>query len=69
MTINGNKIKNNFDKDEKIVRNFSGIFPNDLKLQNNEFNINGNKSIKKLNLNDINNKILTSRSMSSQNFI
>jgi len=32
MTINGNKIKNNFDKDEKIVRNFSGIFPNDLKL-------------------------------------
>ena len=69
MTINGNKIKNNFDKDEKIVRNFSGIFPNDLKLQNNEFNINGNKSIKKLNLNDINNKILTSRSMSSENFI
>ena len=68
MTINGNKIKNKFDKDEKIVRNFSGIFPNDLKLQNNEFNINGNKSIKKLNLNDINNKILTSRSM-SQNFI
>ena len=66
MAINGNNIINNFDKNEKFVRNLSGVFQNDLVEEKNGFNIKGNKYIKELNLNDINNKVLSTRSMSQK---
>ena len=66
MAINGNNIINNFDKNEKFVRNLSGVFQNDLVEEKDGFNIKGNKYIKELNLNDINNKVLSTRSMSQK---
>ena len=64
MVITGNNVINSFDKKDKIVRNFSGIFNNDLPKQKNESNF--YKELNLENINNTNNKILSNRSMSQK---
>jgi hypothetical protein len=64
MVITGNNVINSFDKRDKIVRNFSGIFNNDLPKQKNGHNY--DKELNLENINNTNNKILSNRSMSQK---
>ncbi len=63
MAINGNNIINSFNKNNKLIRNFSGILKNDASQPKNEFN-DKYKNYDKENI--LNNRVLSNRSLSQK---